>query len=298
MADELDPFKAMQTEMVQYAIQKKVEERMTHYLRTRVYPIASLVVIALTFFGVTLKSLYTDYAGVSQQAADAKARTDDLREKIQKLTTATTAAEAQLRVQEGYFASTLEQQLSMSRETSSLLARSEVAVKELTDSRQEVDAQLDQAKQRVREIENSANQANQVADKAKNNATAADTDIQAARTAAAEYQKAVDTQRRLLGRRIVDFAILVRKIPSTVQLDNPNDEKNRFVLTLSPQSVSNSGFKIDFAVGGVQQEALAIRPDMFGRWYELPGTDGFYKYMIDFVYQQRGVRNFLVIRFA
>jgi hypothetical protein len=289
---------ALESDLAQYVLDRKIDESMKRYLRTRVYPIASIVGAVLIFFGIQLSSMYKDYSGLEERAKKAEDTIGVITGDVKKLesTWVTTQrhiedqfliAKTTLASQEDVLKTTYARQANATERASMIAAQIE---QKLTEARMAAET----AAQHVAVARGQATIAQNSAD----NATASKRVIDDAKTAATKYQVEVAKQQRILGTTIVDFAILARNIPSTVTLHNPRDFEHPITLKLTPQSVTKKGFTILVEKNGLPDEPLRVDSAMLGRWQELLVTGGMYRYMVDFVYEQRGVRNFVVMRFG
>jgi hypothetical protein len=289
---------ALESDLAQYVLDRKVDESMKRYLRTRVYPIASILGAALLFFGIQLSSLYKNYALLEGRAKTAENAIRNMNEHAntlqlnwaateQVLKNQVNVAQATLKSQERFLDTTYARQAQATEHASAIAAEIEQKLTETRSAAGAAAAQVALASGHASVAENSA----KVAMKSQGI-------INEAEAAATAYKKLVTTQRTILGTTIVDFAILARNIPSTVTLHNPRDLDHPITLKLTPQSVTTKGFTITVEKNGLRDEPMRVEPAMFGRWQKLPAADDMYRYMVDFVYDQRGVRNFVVMRFG
>jgi hypothetical protein len=289
---------ALESDLAQYIIDRKVDESMKRYLRTRVYPIASILGAVLIFFGIQLSSLYKDYSALEERAKKAEGKIVDINGDVDKLGLNWVAT--QQRIEKQLIAA--ETKLASEE---AFLKRTEDRQTNATDRAVTIAAQIEQ---KLTEAQHAAEAAGHHGTFASEQATLAQTSaaaatasenvIREAKTAATQYKQEVTKQQRILGTTIADFAILARNIPSTVTLHNPHDFEHPITLKLTPQSVTTKGFTITVEKNGARDEPLHVESAMFGRWQDLQATGGMYRYMIDFVYDQRGVRNFVVMRFG
>ncbi|MEA2414851.1 MAG: hypothetical protein QOI58_1508 [Thermoanaerobaculia bacterium] len=289
---------ALESDLAQYVLDRKVDESMKRYLRTRVYPIASILGAVLVFFGIQLSSIYKNYSELVQRAKKAENTIVNVSGELKGLESnwITTqrriedqflVAKTTLASQEDILKTTYARQATATEHASQIAAQIE---QKLTEARTAADTA-------ARHVIVARDQATIAKDSAAN-ATASKKLIDDAKTAATKYREEVTKQQHILGTTIVDFAILARNIPSTVTLHNPRDFEHPITLKLTPQSVTTKGFTISVEKNGSPDEPLRVDSAMFGRWQELPVTGGLYRYMVDFVYEQRGVRNFVVMRFG
>jgi len=289
---------ALESDLAQYVLDRKVDESMKRYLRTRVYPMVSILSAVLVFFGVQLGSLYKDYASLEERARKAEGTIKTVNDDVKGLESnwATTqrniqdqflVAKTKLDSEEAFLETTYNRQ-SNATERASLLAA-------------QIEQKLTEAKKAADEAEQHGTFASDQAEIAKSSAagaTASKQVIEDAKTAATKYRQEVTKQQSILGTTIVDFALLARNKHSIVTLHNPHDFEHPIRLKLTPQSVTTKGFTIAVEKNGAPDEPLRVDAAMFGRWQDLAATGGLYRYMVDFVYEQRGVRNFVVMRFG
>lgn len=284
--------KLVEGTVIEFAVERKAQEVIDRYLRTRVYPFALTAAAVLGVFGLGIdKQLSSAKEAIDTQLKIVEEQRRAIDAKLAGLHEAVTTARQNIKLMElesKMMSVQLKgeadaQQKSVERVSKDTENWKHEARKQIQDEIDAVSALRQRtgiAESKFPELERSI--------LALQKATASGT------AAATRLRSIADLQGRVIGAAVIEY-LTMRSDTRSAVIDLPK-EKGSYKLQFETTNIKDS-FELTYRIDGVPQRLTVSNADK-SNWYPLVNTEGKYEFRVDHVFHSSGSRvpDFVTLR--